>query len=216
MMEHSSDPYVKQKILKFISQAQDEHWAPDRKWNQFVEKIKRLEKIKALGNYAKIATASPEPNNDWEDKINQLSEKVQNLAITRNNLQCKEKQTNPQHNRSPNPPAKVYNNQNFQNFPRNNFNWRNNGQYGTYNLRFQRPNNFSPRYPYTNYRPTNFSYQRNYPPRINNFNTNYRQSTPKSFTHNPYFNNYRSFNRPPFQKNEFRGAGLQTLPSSAV
>jgi len=193
MLEHCSDPDVKQKILKVISRAQDEHWDPDRKWENFLDKIKFLEKMKALGNYAKTAPLPSEIGNDWEDKINQLSEKIQNLTVVRNNSQNKGKQMNPQHNRSLNPPAKEYNNQNFRNFPTNN-NWRNNNRpYRTFNSRFQRPNYFSPRSSYTNYQSPNFRYQRNYTPRINNFNTNYRQSTL-----NPYFNNYRSFNKPSF------------------
>jgi len=54
MMENVNDPRVRQKILKFIAVAHEEHWDQDRLWHHFVEKVRQLEKMKTLANCTKI------------------------------------------------------------------------------------------------------------------------------------------------------------------
>ena len=75
-LENTNDPIIKNKLLKLLSQAQDEHWNIGRKWNRFNEKIKNLDKFKALEQYSKID--NPEISKDSQ-AIFQLSQQVQAL-----------------------------------------------------------------------------------------------------------------------------------------
>ena len=232
-LENANEPIIKNKLLKLLSQAQDEHWNIGRKWNRFNEKIKNLDKFKALEQYSKID--NPEISKDSQ-AIFQLSQQVQALmALQKSNKPndqvnarrvdtSRDDSLNNNNQHKPDQFAQKQNQPSQSNFQ--NRNW-NNGSTGYSNNQMQPFRNryfqnnwysnrsyFRPSAPFNNQRFN--SYQRsNFGPNFqfrNNFRSNNNQNF--RFPQRQYYQPSRDYQRFPNSKNANGGAG-QIGPSSA-
>jgi hypothetical protein len=225
MFEHSRDPKVRSKILKFLNQAQEYHWDDDHRWVQFVELITRINKLSALEAYT--ATS----RNFESDSVFELSKKVDSLMA----MQQKQNASKPEVKLLPpttsNPPSSqiqwtpTSESQVFNNSPRfqpqnSNFSQKvQTNQNGYYNPPFQSNNNarvYNNR-SYDSY--GNYHNQQNFNPRdqfSQNWNTRNRFPQNRNVQVNykppfqrftPYFRNYNNYRYNPYQNyqpNTFR------------
>jgi hypothetical protein len=185
IMDNATDPYVRNKILKLVAQAQDDNWQQEGLWQEFKEKIHALEKIRTLKNYNNLTT--PTCSQSYDSDITLLAQRVQALLEnpSKNSPTRPEKSNHratsiPNHH---NNSGTVFTPQFRRNFS-NQYAYNNTPNYNSnFNLRRFHNNKFRGRFPNQN--------NRNFPTYFNNRNVYHRENLNRfRHTFSPYQSSY--------------------------
>src|SRR5204863_8553195 len=89
VMEHARDVRIRQKLLKFASNAQERRLCHAEKWIAFIELIKRLSKLNSLESFSNsLQTCENEQVNEISNKLDKLM-LIQQQAAQQTKLKIK-------------------------------------------------------------------------------------------------------------------------------